>query len=75
MERELIGRKKNIDLLDALTHTKFVDHKAFFGLKGVGKTTLFMSYFTSVRVSELAQNFKNIYIYTQLDSKKSGEDL
>lgn len=71
----MIGREKYLDILKKYAQTESVGNQAFLGVKGVGKTSLFLEYFTRNKKKELARDYRNLFVFTQLDSRKKGEDL
>ena len=75
MTNKVIGREYYLDILKKYAETDSVGNQAFLGVKGVGKTSLFQAYFTREKRKDLALRYKKLFVFTQLDSKKKGEDL
>ena len=71
----IYGREAYIDRIKNYAESPIVGNQAFLGVKGVGKTTLFQSYFSKEKRGELAQEYKNLFVFSQLDSRKQGTDL
>lgn len=75
MSDDVYGRQNYIDIIRKYAESSIVGNQAFLGVKGVGKTALFQSYFTRKKRGELAQEYKNLFVFSQLDSRKQGSDL
>lgn len=73
--QELLTRSEIISNIEKLAETQNVRNQAFFGLKGVGKTTILQEYFTVDRIKNLTALYKNIFVYTMIDHRKTGEDF
>ena len=72
---EVISQLKDIEKMRTFAESDNVGNQAFLGLKGIGKTSLFQNYFTREKRREIAQNYKKLFVFSQLDSRKSGTDL
>ncbi len=68
-------REAYIETIRKYAESNIVGNQAFLGVKGVGKTSLFQSFFTKSKRSELAQKYKKLFVFSQLDSRKKGTDL
>ncbi len=66
---------KNMRNIKKHAESQNVGNYAIMGLKGVGKTSLINAYFTVDKKKELAEKYKNIFVYTQLDDGKYKNDL
>lgn len=75
MADDIFGRDMYIDRIKLFAESHAVGNQAFLGVKGVGKTSLFQSFFTRKKRLELAQGYKKLFVFTQLDSRKKGIDL
>lgn len=75
MSDSICGRDEFIDTLKKYAESTSVFNQAFLGVKGVGKTSVFKHYFTRNKLRELADKYKKLFVYCQLDSRKSGSDL
>lgn len=76
MSGKICGRDDFINnTLKKYAESMSVSDKAFFGVKGVGKTSVFKHYFTREKLKELAEKYKKLFVYCQLDSRKRGSDL
>lgn len=73
--QELLTRSEILSNIEKLAETQNVRNQAFFGLKGVGKTTILQEYFTVDRIKNLTALYKNIFVYTMIDHRKTGEDF
>lgn len=75
MSCNMYGRDADVEEIKKMAESNFVGNEAFLGVKGVGKTTLFQAYFTAEKRKELAQKYKKLFVFSQLDSRKQGSDL
>lgn len=75
MSDNVYGRNDYIEKIKKYAESTVVGNQAFLGVKGVGKTVLFQSYFTKKKRGELAQEYKKLFVFSQLDSRKQGSDL
>ena len=75
MLANVYGRENYLEKIKKYAESSVVGNQAFLGVKGVGKTSLFQAYFTKAKRGELAQNYKKLFVFSQLDSRKQGSDL
>ena len=75
MADDIFGRDMYIGRIKLFAESHTVGNQAFLGVKGVGKTSLFQSFFTRKKRLELAEVYKKLFVFTQLDSRKKGIDL
>lgn len=75
MNSDVYAREYYMEKIKKYAESSVVGNQAFLGLKGVGKTTLFQSYFTNQKRGELAQKYKKLFVFSRLDSRKQGYDL
>lgn len=68
-------RNKDIQKLERLTKANIIENQAFFGVKGLGKTKLFNSYFTTEKLEELAREKRYLFVKAELNERKQGADL
>lgn len=71
---KLIGRKKELKRIEDFA-TSEPENKAFFGVKGIGKTALIETFFSKVKCKEIASEYHILYVRTILNSKLKGEEL
>lgn len=71
---KLIGRKKIIRKIE--NDASFdVENKAFFGVKGLGKSLIFETAFSKAKCKMFAEENKCLFVRTILQPEKKGEDL
>lgn len=75
MSGNVYKRETYLEKIRKYAESDIVGNQAFLGVKGVGKTSLFQSYFTKSKRSELAQKYKKLFVFSRLDSRKQGMDL
>lgn len=75
MSVSVFGRENYIDIIKKYAESSMVGNHAFLGVKGVGKTTLFQHYFTKAKRKEIAGEYKKLFVFSRLDSRKQGSDL
>ena len=75
MATGMVGREDCLEEIRKYAESDNVGNQAFLGVKGVGKTTLFQTYFTRKKRGEIAQQYHKLFVFSQLDSRKQGTDL
>ncbi|MBQ8982173.1 MAG: ATP-binding protein [Lachnospiraceae bacterium] len=75
MSENVFGRANYVDKIKKYAESPDVGNLAFLGVKGVGKTSLFLYYFTKAKKEEIAGRYKKLFVYSRLDSRKQGSDL
>ncbi len=75
MPASVFGRDSYVELIKKYAESAVVGNQAFLGVKGVGKTSLFQHYFTKEKRKEIADKYKKLFVFSQLDSRKGGSDL
>ena len=71
---KLIGRKKYLRKLSNYTAME-PENKAYFGVKGLGKSAIIESVFSKAKCIEIAEENHYLYVRTILNPGKKGEDL
>ena len=66
---------ENIEWLKKYAECEKVGNQLFLGVKGVGKSYLFKSYFTDEKIKELAERYKNIFVVTALNNRNKDSDI
>ena len=70
----MIGRKNEIEeMLDG--DIPYPENKAFFGVKGVGKSTLMETLFSMPNCKKFAKEYKALYVRDNIPENLNGEDL
>lgn len=71
---KIIGRKKEIK---RITNFAVADpeNKAFFGVKGIGKSTVFESVFSKSNCKMYAEEYQYLFVRTILSPDTKGDDL
>ena len=71
---KIIGRKKEIK---RITNFAVADpeNKAFFGVKGIGKSTIFESVFSKSNCKMYAEEYQYLFVRTILSPDTKGDDL
>ena len=75
MPVSLFGRDNYVSIIKKYAESTAVGNQAFLGVKGVGKTSLFQYYFTKTKRKEIAGEYKKLFVFSRLDSRKQGSDL
>ncbi len=75
MSSNVFGREHYVDVIKKYAESTVVGNQAFLGVKGVGKTSLFQHYFTKSKRKEIAGDYKKLFVFSRLDSRKQGSDL
>lgn len=71
---KIIGRKKTIRKIE--NYASFdVENKAFFGVKGLGKSLIFETAFSKAKCKMYAEEYNCLFVRTILQPEKKGEDL
>ena len=71
---KLIGRKKETRKIGNYA-TSEPENKAFFGVKGLGKSVLFENAFSKANCKLYADEYQYLFVRTILQPEKKGEDL
>lgn len=69
-----IGREKERDRIERFAITD-PENKAFFGVKGIGKSTIFESVFTKKNCKKYAEEYKYLFVRTILSPDAKGDEL
>ena len=71
---KLIGRKSEIKQMSS-RDIRDPENKAFFGVKGLGKTAIIESVFSKANCRMYAEEYQALYVRTILQADMKGEDL
>lgn len=71
---KLVGRSRILRKLRNYTMDE-PENKAFFGVKGLGKTTLMDELFSKKNCKQYAEDYHYLYVRTILKPAKTGDDL
>ena len=71
---KLIGRSRTLRRLTNYA-TEEPENKAFFGVKGLGKSTLLDAVFSKTNCKQYAEDYHYLYVRTILMPAKTGDDL
>lgn len=71
---KVIGRKRQIKRITNFAISE-PENKAFFGVKGVGKSTVIQSVFSKSHCKEYAEDYRYLFVRTILNPKMKGDIL
>ena len=74
MAMKIIGREREIKRITNFA-TAEPENKAFFGVKGIGKSTLFESVFSKSKCKMYAEEYQYLFVRTILSPDTKGDDL